>query len=98
MKLIIDISERAYESIKSCGYVSCDFNMIKAIREGIPLPKGHGRLVDTDTLKKKAFSQDWFENIVNVEDIDNAPTIIEAEWYESEPLDDVVELMEGESE
>ena len=37
MKLIIDISNKAYESIKSCGYVPCDFNMIKAIREGILL-------------------------------------------------------------
>ena len=88
MKLIIDISERAYESIKSCGYVSCDFNMIKAIREGIPLPKGHGRLVDADTLKKKAFSQDWFENIVNVEDIDNVPTIVEADTERSEDEED----------
>lgn len=27
--------------------------------------------------------------------VDDTPTIIDAEWQESEPLDDVVELMEG---
>ena len=44
MKLIIDISEKDYRR----GTV-----MASAIRNGIPLPKGCGRLIDADAYLKK---------------------------------------------
>ncbi len=53
MKLIIDIPEWKYKSIcegveasKRCGVVGIDPDIHEAIYNGIPLPKGHGRLVD----------------------------------------------------
>ena len=61
---------------------------LKAIRTGTPLPKGHGRLIDADALN---ISHGVFLPRVNgntlgcpadavfVSDIDDAPTIIEAD-------------------
>ena len=47
-----------------------------AIKDGTPLPKGHGRLIDEDTL--------WFEDIDNIScvtqrNVENSPIIIEAD-------------------
>ena len=51
MQVIIDISEHAYNSIVSAGYLSCGFNVIKAVKEGIVLPEEHGDIVDTSKIK-----------------------------------------------
>lgn len=45
-----------------------------AIRNGTVLPKGHGRLIDGDELRNK-----WIFGRQEKEEIDNAPTIIEAD-------------------
>ena len=71
MELIIDIPEEDYKR----GTV-----MASAIRNGIPLPKGHGRLIDESKITK-------CEQIGLVIKSDNvtrclitdAPTIIEAD-------------------
>ena len=105
MKLIIDIPDEEYsEFIKADknGYCARMID-IKAIKNGTPLPEGHGRLIDADEIQ---FENTEFETYgdycIAFDAIDNAPTIIEAntdaEWKESEPLDDVVELMKGASE
>lgn len=41
----------------------------------VPVPP-HGRLIDADTLIKQARTQFDFNDVVDVEDIMNAPTII----------------------
>lgn len=44
------------------------------------LPKGHGRLIDADELKKHKYHDNKrFENVVAVAQIDWADTIIEAD-------------------
>ena len=43
--------------------------LINSIYKGVVLPKGHGRLIDADAYKKNL---KWNENV------DNAPTILEA--------------------
>ena len=45
MKLIIDISEEDYEYIKNSD--DMNFNVIK---NGIPLPKEHGKIIDADSI------------------------------------------------
>ena len=45
MKLIIDIPEKAYK-LRLTNPVWYNSNIDKAIRNGIPLPKGHGDLID----------------------------------------------------
>lgn len=58
-KLVIDIPRKTYEHIRSCGghgifNIQDDDNLIvtKAIFNGTPLPKGHGRLKDEDKIVK----------------------------------------------
>ena len=51
MKMVIDISEDDYRKVQD-GRASVSM-MRKAIRNGIPLPKGHGRLIDADALEKE---------------------------------------------
>ena len=51
IELVIKISEEKFNAIKSkmyCGIYDAD--LYKAIVNGIPLPKGHGRLIDADTF------------------------------------------------
>ena len=53
MQIVIDISENIYNLIAK-GEESRDFvyksDLMRAILEGIPLPKGHGDIVDIETL------------------------------------------------
>lgn len=48
MKLVIDISKEMYERIKD-GYVPLGIS--KYLKNGTPLPKGHGDLKDADIYK-----------------------------------------------
>lgn len=85
MKLVIDISEDDYRKVQD-GRASVSM-MLKAIRSGTPLPKGHGRLIDADELKKIIKENDALTMVgfsVRLCDIDNAPTIIEADKGEGE--------------
>ena len=72
MKLIIDINEDYFEILKYEERNGNDFHPIKIIANGTPLPKGHGRLIDTDALVKKGDITKDYLNIF-------APTIIEAD-------------------
>ena len=91
MKIVIDISEEEYNKIKEndCGlFKGRYFDMI---RNGTPLPTGHGRLVDADALILN--NKDYIGTTAHLmedevrnetvkwinEDIENAPTIIEAD-------------------
>jgi len=90
MRLIIDIPDDVYERTQENRYVIYD-KMYNAIRNGTPLPKGHGRLIDADVLilnneeyrLRLPYSEaDEMQNrmidYIN-DDIHRAPTIIEAD-------------------
>ena len=89
MKIVIDIPEDMYNDANIL--IVKDFPELKrAIANGIPLPKRHGRLIDADKLnrkKKYCFStergafpkSEWF---IKVDDLFSAPTIIEADKNE----------------
>ena len=71
IELVIKIPQETYEFLKKYG---TDGGIIeKAVVNGTPLPKGHGRLIDADELKR--IGRYAHTNL----DIDNAPTIIEAD-------------------
>jgi len=84
MKLIIDISEEDYKFIKEVQFYhsgrrsgkTIEQKVINAIKNGKPLPKGHGRLIDADALN---FNADYNEPLISKLDFDQAPTIIEAD-------------------
>lgn len=84
MQIVIDIHEAIYEDAINHIPTGLSPYIDEAIRNGTPLPKGHGRLIDADKLHhcecKGNFSEcdtcldDDLCNLVN-----DAPTIIEAD-------------------
>ena len=60
MKLIIDIPKNEYNEIMNDDYIpdgNFRKNCIIAIRNGTPLPKNHGDLIDRDELLKDDVSR-----------------------------------------
>ena len=99
MQIVIDIPEEWYrwakfKNIDNGSMVSKA--ILDAIGNGTPLPKGHGRLIDADELKTLSYEvlvdtdnpnrADGLSacNGIVEDDIDYAPTIIEADKAESE--------------
>lgn len=66
--------------------------LLRSVRNGTPLPKGHGRLIDADELKNDAQTMtEWSGDVfrcVTERTIDYAPTIIEADKEEDEKIND----------
>ncbi len=92
IELVIKMPENTYRRIQAlvrADYFENDIcgNSMRRIAKGIPLPKGHGRLIDS-----KKYEQDirkhYFDNesVIRCTEIalSNAPTIIEADKAESE--------------
>ena len=79
MQIVIDIPKIAYENTKRFGKLSTinDDELAKAIANGMPLPKRHGRLIDADELRKN-----WIFTRTEKIIIDDAPTILDAEVSE----------------
>lgn len=85
MQIVINIDEEDFEIMKHNIAVDnplCPINqkeMVTKIANGIPLPKGHGRLIDADAFIKQESCCGYIEDM----DIDyfkqNTPTIIEAD-------------------
>jgi hypothetical protein len=86
MQIIIDISEATYKATcNECMLPSDVKNVVQGIKNGTPLPKGHGRLIDADALNldyEVEMADDWktAHEIANC--VKYAPTIIEADEEE----------------
>lgn len=54
MQIVIDIKDAIHRDCKEFGSLTVKqvIEVEKAIKNGIPLPEGHGRLIDADALKK----------------------------------------------
>ncbi len=93
MQILIDIPEKDYNAVKE--FVTGDQGRVdymavfKAIESGTPLPKGHGRLIDTDwvldkmdnadaSLLPRTINEYYAWNFAQVL-LTQAPTIIEAD-------------------
>ena len=109
MKLVIDIPEDVYTRLFDNGIQDNEIatddicEMARSLRRGTPLPKGHGRLIDADALKKDDEVTEWrslnairtgkmlksFSELF-IKKIDTTPTIIESytESEEQERVDD----------
>ena len=84
MEIVIDIPEEMFQTVKNGNW--CGNHIIgEAIRNGTPLPKNHGRLIDADTLEEKVekhremlkISEYDRELVLHYTNIEMAPTIIE---------------------
>ncbi len=90
IELVVKINEKDYQSLKD-GHIP--FNMLDVIKNGTPLPKGHGDLKDADALaihiamlrdKCNYYGNEYesacFQTYDNaVDEIIDAPTIIDAD-------------------
>lgn len=96
MKIVIDIPENIYEWAKKPNMPDDIFDEVvealldAAFSNSTPLPKGHGRLIDADEVKRKMGNLDGFGMIGRC--IDEFPTIVEADKEESE--DNALEVTE----
>ena len=81
MQIIIDIPEEQY--IKICDEPCTELAL--AVRNGTPLPKGHGRLIDADEIQFENAEFDTYGDYSRAFDaIDEAETIIEADKERSD--------------
>lgn len=95
IELVIKIPEKIYESVMDGTYCG---TLYQELKNGTPLPKGHGRIGDLDKLEKEidggikaGLMIEGYENYSNINDVDDcleyvkyAPTIIEADRSEEE--------------
>lgn len=90
IELVIKIAEEAYQGIvnanKTHGQWGNDLLGIlcAGIANGTPLPKGHGRLIDGDTIKTAFPSGEYVRTESVRATIDHEDAIIEADKAESE--------------
>lgn len=49
MQIVIDVPEEYYKAITEIPNNQCTADML-IIKNGTPLPKGHGRLIDADVV------------------------------------------------
>ena len=81
MKVLVEIDEIDFENLKRKDKIDRKFLTYyeKLIANGTPLPKGHGRLIDTDVLVDGREDDYEFCEAVNA-----TPTIIEADGGDTE--------------
>lgn len=93
MKIVIEIPDQAYKEVKrdipeNLNHTPYEL-IAKSIRNGTPLPKEHGRLIDADELIKQLEATaniEWnmqvgsskgLEDAIDI--VDDAPTIIDVD-------------------
>jgi len=88
MQIVIDIDENVFTRLFDNDIEDNEIavndvcEMAKAIRDGTPLPKGHGRLIDVNQIvyeKDCIWESDGCCTTVSTPDIGATPTIIEAD-------------------
>lgn len=85
MQIVIDIPDRIYKIVQNRTLNIMDAEILEtAVKNGIPLPKGHGRLIDADEIISEATERmkypsnhEYMECVIAHMNL--APTIIEAE-------------------
>lgn len=84
MKVVIDISDNYYNTIKENEYGIYEGRLYNIIRKGTPLPKGHGDLIDRNKIEYLKAIHDakyghitWSDAVARIKY--SAPTIIEAD-------------------
>ena len=66
MQIVIDIPEEEYIRLRDEGMFGNVTTFKRAVRDGISLPKGHGRLVDADYLRDVILLHNFHGNNKNV--------------------------------
>lgn len=86
MKVVIDITEQDYQL--ACKFPDALTSVYAyAIKNGTPLPKGHGDLIDAceEMRLMRSYDYDTDEDYLRAFDmLDNAPAVIKADKGETE--------------
>ena len=90
MQIVINVPDEKYNVIKSKLYNTFSAEMkewgLEAIKNGTPLPKGHGRLIDADEILNHAHIEE-----------DEDGDIFVKKWYciEKDVFDNALVLIDG---
>ena len=88
MQVLIDISNWLYNAIMEHKEPIYSQSLGDAVRDGVPLPKGHGKLVDADELltseKPRGIADDVWKESHIYKLLSNAQPIIEADTEDKE--------------
>ncbi len=89
MQIVIDIPEKDYDDILNgeTKASALNWSTFNAIREGTPLPKGHGRIVDIGPYEGKVIASRKYCGVNRLIEVSELDTIVEADKAESEVLD-----------
>lgn len=76
MDIVIKIPKEYYDAIKAIPDNQCGFDML-IIKNGTPLPKGHGRLIDADAFiarmedvsKRQQYKKLLIDDCLTVDDV-----------------------------
>ena len=85
MKIVIEISKDTYEHILKAKSVpeilGIDIvNTVNVVKNGTPLPKGHGRLIDEKRISLSGIHfETELDHAMMIGRLNSAPTIIEAD-------------------
>lgn len=81
MEIVIKIPEDMYIYLSNGGNLGASLLIEKAIKNGTPLPKGHGDLIDRDELEPDTEWDNYYDGFTSYSEmqIRNADTIIEAD-------------------
>ena len=78
MKIVIDIPEKVYKYFIDEWRETPE--ILRAVRQGTPLPEHHGRLIDADWVKNTLdiyVINEYNGQFIRRSDVDKIPTIIE---------------------
>lgn len=83
VELVIELPDNLLKGMKiENGSMACQ-RILDAVYDGKILPKGHGRLIDADALECEPYlvskGNGMYEEVKGYFNIDDAPTIIEAD-------------------
>lgn len=77
MEIVIKIPDEVWEKAKEYGHLDiCGIELSERVINGVPLPKGHGDLIDEKDLSLMTI------HLIDGTLVCNAPTIIEADTEE----------------
>ena len=89
IELVIKVPEDTYKDIIKNGFIYDEDNEVvtHAIKNGTPLPKGHGALKDADKVENITWQEPYYHDALNVlsevrDKVRELPTIIEADKAE----------------
>lgn len=68
IELVIKIPEDLWNKVNNTFPISEGYRLAKCVKNGTPLPKGHGRLIDENELKKEAIRCEWSKQVYDMLD------------------------------